>query len=136
MQNTRKLLSEILASIALILLIVYIVDVGVSMANNDDGFIPLSKMERGIILGGGSIILFLVSFGIGINVSSKILTALLITGGAIMGTTVLVSSLVMPMGDHMESSNQAQSTSFQSIGIIVIGYLIMGLGILRIIRKK
>ena len=141
MQETRKIASEVLVSIALALLVIYILDVGVSMLNNSDGFLPLSAKERGMIFGGGSIILFVIAFGIGINVASRLLTVLLIIGGAIMGTTVLISSFVVPTqgSNSMNSSSdsgQAQILAPQFIGIIVIGYIIMGMGILRALRKK
>lgn len=140
MQGIRKIISEILVSIAFILLIVYILDVGVSMIYKSDGFLPLSEKDRGMIFGGGSILLFVVSFGIGINIASKRLTFLLILGGAIMGTTVLLSSLFLPPENSIQMSTtdpkQHQILSPQFIGIIVIGYVIMGMGILRIIRRK
>jgi len=141
MQGTRKIASEVLVSVALALLVIYILDVGVSMLNNSDGFLPLSAKERGMIFGGGSILLFVIAFGIGINVASRLLTVLLIVGGAIMGTTVLISSFVVPTqgSNSMNSSSdsgQAQILAPQFIGIIVIGYIIMGMGILRMLRKK
>ena len=141
MQGIRKIASEVLVSVALALLVIYILDVGVSMLNNSDGFLPLSAKERGMIFGGGSIILFVIAFGIGINVASRLLTVLLIIGGAIMGTTVLISSFVVPTqgSNSMNSSSdsgQAQILAPQFIGIIVIGYIIMGMGILRMLRKK
>lgn len=140
MGSTRKITSEILAAIALALLLIYIIDVGVSMINESSGFIPLSAKDRGIIFGGGSILLFIISFGIGINVVSKLLTVLLIVGGAIMGTTVLLSSLFLTPSDQSQmsgpSESQNQILAPQSLGIIVIGYVIMGMGILRALKYK
>jgi hypothetical protein len=141
MQGTRKIASEILVSVALALLVIYILDVGISMLTNSDGFLPLSAKDRGMIFGGGSILLFVISFGIGINVASRLLTLLLIIGGAIMGTTVLISSFIAPTQDSIDlnsssDSGQAQILAPQFIGIIVIGYIIMGMGILRALRKK
>ena len=142
MQGTRKIASEVLVSVALALLVIYILDVGVSMLNHsEDGFLPLSAKERGMIFGGGSILLFVISFGIGINVASRLLTVLLIIGGAIMGTSVLISSFVVPTQDSNNTnsssdSGQPQGVSPQFIGVIVIGYIIMGMGILRVLRKK
>lgn len=140
MQRIRKMTSEILVSIAFVLLVVYILDVGVSMINQSDGFLPLSEKDRGMIFGGGSIILFIVSFGIGINIPSRLLTVLLILGGAIMGTTVLVSSLFIPTDNDVQTasadSNQIPILAPQFIGIIIIGYIIMGMGILRAIRRR
>lgn len=140
MQRIRKMTSEILVSIAFVLLVVYILDVGVSMINQSDGFLPLSEKDRGMIFGGGSIILFIVSFGIGINIPSRLLTVLLILGGAIMGTTVLLSSLFIPTDDNVQTAsadtNQIPILAPQFIGIIIIGYIIMGMGILRAIRRR
>jgi hypothetical protein len=142
MQGTRKIASEVLVSIALALLVIYLLDVAVSMIkHSEDGFLPLSAKERGMIFGGGSILLFVISFGIGINVASRILTVLLIIGGAIMGTSVMISSFIVPTQDSnsMNSSSdsgQSQGVSPQFIGVIVIGYFIMGMGILRVLRKK
>ena len=140
MQRIRKIVSEILVSIAFILLVVYILDVGVAMINQSDGFLPLSEKDRGMIFGGGSIVLFIISFAIGLNIASKVLTTLLLIGGAIMGTTVLFSSLFLPSENNIQmstaDSQQIQIFAPQFIGIIVIGYVIMGMGILRIIRRK
>jgi hypothetical protein len=142
MQEIRKIASEVLVSIALALLVIYILDVGVSMlSHSEEGFLPLSAKDRGMIFGGGSILLFVISFGIGINVASRLLTVLLILGGAIMGTTVLISSFIVPTQDSnnintSSDSGQPQILAPQFIGIIVIGYIIMGMGILRVLRKK
>lgn len=136
MQNLRKISAEIIVSIAFILLVAYIADAGVARLNNGHGFLPLSTKDRGMIFGGGSIILFFISYGIGFNIKSKTLTILLIIGGALMGTSVLISTLI-PDNTNTSSNLSNQKTILsQFIGIIVIGYIIMGLGISRAIRKK
>lgn len=136
MQNLRKISAEIIVSIAFILLVAYIADAGIARSNNGHGFLPLSAKDRGMIFGGGSIILFFISFGIGFNIKSKTLTILLIIGGALMGTSVLISTL-MPDNTNITSSPSSQQVmSPQFVGIIIIGYIIMGLGILRAVRKK
>ena len=136
MQNPRKITAEIIVSIAFILLAAYIADAGIARANNGHGFLPLSAKDRGMIFGGGSIILFFISFIIGFNIKSKILTTLLIIGGALMGTSVLISTL-MPDNTNVQSNPASQQRALpQFLGIIIIGYIIMGLGIFRGIRKK
>jgi len=136
MQNARKIAAEITVSIAFILLAVYIADAGIARLNNDHGFLPLSAKDRGMFFGGISIILFFISYGIGINIKSRILTILLIVGGALMGTSVLISTL-MPENSNLPSkSPMSQIISPQFLGIIVIGYIILGLGIFRGSRKK
>lgn len=136
MQNARKIAAEITVSIAFILLAVYIADAGIARLNNDHGFLPLSAKDRGMFFGGISIILFFISYGIGINIKSRILTILLIVGGALMGTSVLISTLMPENSNLPSSSPMSQIISPQFLGIIVIGYIIMGLGILRGLRKK
>lgn len=136
MQNLRKISAEIIVSIAFILLVAYIADAGIARANNGHGFLPLSAKDRGMIFGGGSIILFFISYGIGFNIKSKTLTILLIIGGALMGTSVLISTLIPDNTNITSSPSSQQVMSPQFIGIIIIGYIIMGLGILRAVRKK
>jgi hypothetical protein len=138
MQNLRKISAEIIVSIAFILLVAYVADAGIARANNGHGFLPLSAKDRGMIFGGGSIILFFISFGIGFNIKSKTLTILLIIGGALMGTSVLISTLMPDNTNTNITSNPSsqQVMSPQFIGIIIIGYIIMGMGISRAIRKK
>ena len=136
MQNSKKTSAEIIVSIAFILLAVYIADAGIERANNGHGFLPLSAKDRGMIFGGGSIILFFISYVIGFNIESKILTSLLIIGGAVIGTAVVISILI-PDNTNVQSNPTSQKTiPPQFIVIIIIGYIIMGLGILRRIKEK
>jgi predicted membrane-bound spermidine synthase len=136
MQNSRKIAAEIIVIIAFILLAAYIADAGIARANNGHGFLPLSAKDRGMIFGGGSIILFFISFAIGFNIRSKILTTLLIIGGALMGTSVLISTLIPDNTNIQANPASQQMASPQFLGIIIVGYVIMGLGIWRGIRKK
>ena len=134
----RKIISEIFVIIAFILLVVYIADAGMARLNNGHGFLPLTAKDRGMMFGGFSILLFFISFGVGFNIKSEILTILLIAGGALMGTSVLISSL-FPDDSSMlsgQSNTTHQIMSPQFLGIIVIGYVIMGLGIWRALKKK
>lgn len=146
MQKSRKIASEILVSIAFILLVAYLADVAFAKLSNAGGFLPLSAKDRGMIFGGGSILLFFLSYAIGFNLKSRLLTALLIIGGAVMGTSVLITPFIMPGNtfapstpsnpDSSSNNSMSQPSSPQIIGIVIIGYVIMGLGILRGIRKK
>lgn len=140
MSNGKKIIAEILASAALILLVAYILDTNISMSNNvEEGFLPLSAEELGMIFWIGSIILFLISYMVGLNVSSKVLTGMLLVGGGILGTAMLFS-FIITQAEHNatvnDSSPSKQILRPQVFGMIAIGYLIMGFGILRMIRKK
>jgi hypothetical protein len=123
----RKRISEILAIVAMVLLLTYIADAAVAQGNKQ-GFLPMSAAQRGMIFGGSTIILFFVSFGIGFGEKTKITTILLVAGGALIGTSVLGASAMAKGG------LAAIQSSF--VGVIILGYIIMGLGILRAVQKK
>jgi hypothetical protein len=126
-KSRKKRTSEVLAIIAMVLLLTYIADVATAQGNKE-GFLPMNAAQRGMIFGASSIILFLLSFAIGFGEKSKITTILLITGGALIGTSVLASSIMAKGGVAGIQS---------SFGIvIIIGYVIMGLGILRAVQRK
>ena len=123
----KKRTSEALGIIAMVLLLTYIADVSIAHFNRE-GSLPMSAAQRGTIFGATSIILFLGSFAIGFSEKSKITTVLLIAGGALIGTSVLASSAMAKGG------LAGIQSSF--VGVIVVGYIIMGLGIFRSLRKK
>ncbi len=122
---TRRI-SLYIAVIAVIILLTYIADVAAGQGKT--GFLPLSASQRGIIFGMSSIILFFVAIGVGIKEKSKLTGAVVIVGGAIMGTSVLVGSAAS------EGGLMAISSSF--LGVVIVGYVILGLGVIMIIRKK
>jgi len=110
----------------MVLLLTYITDAAVGQG--ETGFLPMSEKERGMIFGLSTIILFFVAFGVGFHEKSALTTILLIVGGALIGTSVLGASLMA------EGGLSSISNSF--IGVIVAGYVIMGLGIFRAVKKK
>jgi hypothetical protein len=113
--------------IAMVLLLTYIADAAVAQGKTG-GFLPMTAAQRGMIFGTSSIVMFILSFAIGFGEKSKLTTVLLIIGGALIGTSVLAAS-AMARGGLSGTQN--------SFGIvIIIGYIIMGLGILRAVQKK
>ena len=136
MQSVRNFASQIIAAVALALLLIYFMDVLTSMLTNEPGFLPFSSKDRGLLFGGLSIALFLISFVVGWKIYSKILTVLLIVGGALIGTSVLVSTFVTPQLTNTSDEVKIVTPPLpQFIGIIIIGYVIMGLGILKAAKK-
>jgi len=125
-KQTKKRLSEALAIIAMALLLTYIADAAVGQGKV--GFLPMSEAQRGAIFGGSSIVLFFAAFGIGWREKSRTTAALLIAGGAITGTSVLGASAAA------EGGLAGISGSF--LGVIILGYVIMGLGIWKIARRN
>jgi len=124
--TTRKKLSEIIVIAGMILLLIYVADAAVGQG--EIGFLPMTEKERGMIFGTSSIILFFASFGIGFREKSYTLTILLIAGGALIGTSVLGASAMAKGG--------LGTISGSFVGVVVAGYIIMGLGILRSIQRK
>jgi hypothetical protein len=122
----KKAAAEIMVLAAMAILLVYILDAMV--AEGETGFLPMTAEERGRTFGTSSMILFFVSFGVGYKERSIILTSTLIAGGALMGTSVLAAS-AMAEGGLSEAPGAF-------IAVIIVGYIIMALGILRIIRGK
>ncbi len=124
--TVKKKVSEIIVIAGMILLLIYIIDAAVGQG--EVGFLPMTEKERGMILGTSSLILFFAAFGIGFREKSSTLTILLIAGGALIGTSVLGASAMA------EGGLATISGSF--VGVIILGYIIMGLGILRSVQKK
>ena len=128
-KTCKHQISEVLAIAAMTLLLIHIAD-GSMERISKHGFLPVSIDKRpfGISnFGISSIILFFLAFGVDIREknTSNVTTTLLIVGGALIGTTALGVS-VMNRGGWI--------TTF--LTVIVIGYIIMGLGILRAIQQR
>jgi len=128
--KTRKYqISEMLAIAAMTLLLIHIAN-GSMERTIKYGFLPVSIDKRpfGISnFGISSIILFFLAFGIGIREKNKsnITTTLLIVGGALIGTTALGVS-VIDRGERVATF----------LTVSVIGYVIMGSGILRALQGR
>jgi len=108
------------------ILLIYVLDALVG--EGEAGFLPMTAEERGRTFGTSSMILFFAAFGVGFKERSLPLTSLLITGGALMGTSVLAAS-AMAEGGLLEASGAF-------VAVIIIGYIIMALGILRIVQGR
>ena len=128
--KTRKgQISEFLAIAAMTLLLIHIAD-GSMERISKHGFLPVSidKKPFGISnFGISSIILFFLAFGFDIREknTSNVTTTLLIVGGALIGTTALGVSA-------MDKTGLVATL----LTVIVIGYVIMGLGIVRAIQQR
>ena len=129
MKTHKSQISEFLAIAAMTLLLIHIVD-GSMERFSKHGFLPVSidkKPFRISNFGISSIILFFLAFGIdmrGKN-ASKVTTTLIIVGGALIGTTAIGVSVIDKTG-----------LVATLLTVIVMGYVIMGLGILRAIQQR
>jgi hypothetical protein len=124
----KKRISEILAIIAIVFLSIDTVETFV--AQGGDRFLPLTDQQSGILLGISSIILFFLSFGFGFRQKTRITTVLLIAGGAILA----VSKLLEPtMGLNLFL---AVALPYLYLSLIAIGFILIGLGLLRAVREQ
>ena len=130
LQNDRRKrkTSEIFAIVAIILLVID--TAGTFLAQGGVRFLPLTDQQSGILLGISSIILFFLSFGIGYRQKTRITTVLLIVGGLILA----VSKLIEPtMGLNLFL---AIALPYLYVSLIVIGFILTGLGLLRVVRRQ
>jgi len=82
----------ILAGISIVLLVLYGADVAVTMGSSDnEGFLPMDDIQRGMGLGGPAIILPIIAFFIALKEKSKGLGGLII----ISGILILIGGLAM-----------------------------------------
>ena len=124
--SARKRLSEVLAIIAMALLISYMVDAALEFLGNSR-FLPLSVNDRGIIFGGGALALFIVSnvFIFTTRAISRLASTLLIAGGTIIGTAVIAST-AMP----------GVKTPQSVITIAILGYMIAIFGVFWTLHRR
>ena len=126
--TTKRRTSEILAIVAIILLVID--TAGTFLAQGGVRFLPLTDQQSGILLGISSIILFFLSFGIGFRQKTRITTVLLIAGGLIL----TVPKLIEPrMGLNLFL---VVALPYLYVSLIVVGFILTGLGLLRVVRRQ
>jgi hypothetical protein len=122
----RGRMSEVLAIVAMALLMLYIADAALELLGNSR-FLPLSVNDRGVIFGGGALALFIVSnaFIFTTRVINRLAPTLLIAGGTIIGTTVTASAITPDV-----------KTPESFITIAILGYVIATFGVFWMFRRK
>jgi hypothetical protein len=124
----KKKISETLAIVAIVLLAIDIAETFI--AQGGKRFLPLTDQQSGILLGISSIVLFFLSFGFGFRQKARITTVLLIAGGAVLA----VSKLVEPtIGLNLYL---VIVLPYLYISLIAIGFILIGLGILRAAMRQ
>jgi len=128
-KSSNQRVSELLAITAMTLLLIHIIDGSLERIYKH-GFLPetIDKRPFGVSnLGISSIFLFFLAFGIETRKRNiaKVTTTLLIVGGALIGTTVLGVSVMDKWG-----------LVPRLLILCMIGYVIMGLGILKVCQKQ
>ena len=128
-KSSNQRVSKLLAMTAMTLLLVHIIDGSIERIYKH-GFLPagIEKRPFGISnLGISSIFLFFLAFATEIRKKNiaKVTTTLLIVGGALIGTSVLGVSIMDKWG-----------LVPRLLILCMTGYVIMGLGILKVCRKR
>lgn len=128
-KSSNQRVSELLAITAMTLLLIHIIYGSIERIYKH-GFLPetIDKRPFGVSnLGISSIFLFFLAFGIETRKRNiaKVTTTLLIVGGALIGTTVLGVSVMDKWG-----------LVPRLLILCMIGYVIMGLGILKVCQKQ
>ena len=125
-----KAAAIVITGIAIALLVIYGADVAAGTDNPDkEGFLAMDHKARGYGLGGPAMVLPLIAYFISRNDSSKGL------GGMILITGILIiigGVTVIGMADLSESQETARNPFMETIPLLVVGGIQMGLGILKI----
>ncbi len=126
---TKKRISEILAIVAIVLLSI---DTGETfIAQGGKRFLPLTDQQSGVLLGISSIILlFFLSFGFGFGQKARVTTVLLIAGGSILAVSKLIEP-TMRLNLYL-----AVALPYIYLSLIAIGFILIGLGLLRVVRRQ
>jgi hypothetical protein len=124
----KRRISKLLAIVAIVLLSIDTMETFI--AQGGKRFLPLTDQQSGILLGISSIILFFFSFWFGFGQKARVTTVLLIAGGAILA----VSKLLEPtMGLNLFL---AVALPYLYISLIAVGFILIGLGLLRAVRRQ
>jgi hypothetical protein len=127
--SKKRRISELFAIAGLILLAIDTINTFIGQGTYGF-FSPLNDQQSGILLGIPSIILFFLSFIFGFRQATKLTTLLLVSGGALLA----ISKLVEPtLGLNLFLAIVLRPLY---IGLILMGFTIMGLGVARIFQEN
>ena len=100
------------------------------IAQGGKRFLPLTDQQSGVLLGIPSIMLFFLSFGFGFGQKARVTTVLLIAGGAILAVSKLIEP-TMRLNLYL-----AVALPYIYLSLIAIGFILIGLGLLRVVRRE
>lgn len=132
----------ILTGIAIALLVVYGADVAVGYTADDgQGFIPFDHAARGMGLGLPALILPIIGYVISRRDRSAGLGIMLIIAGILIlvGGAVVIGNASSPDADDDSdalATESGRNVISETAPLIVVGFIQIGLGILKIKRSK
>ena len=125
-----KAAAIIISGIAIALLIIYGVDVAAGMDNPDkEGFLAMDHKTRGFGLGGPAMVLPIIAYFISRNDSSKGLGGMIIISGILI---IIGAATVIGMADSTEAQETARDPIMETLPLLVVGLIQIGLGALKI----
>ena len=125
-----KTAAIIITGIAIALLVIYGADAAVGMDNPDkQGFLDMDHKTRGYGIGGPAMALPLIAYFISRNDSSKGLGWMILITGILI---IIGGVTVIGMADLSESQETARNPFMETVPLLVVGGIQMGLGVLKI----
>ena len=129
-----KAAAIVITGIAIALLVIYGADVAAGTDNPDkEGFLALDHKARGYGLGGPAMVLPLIAYFISRNDSSKGLGGMILIAGILI---IIGGVTVIGMADLSESQETARNPFMETIPLLVVGGIQMGLGVLKIKKSS
>ncbi|MGA7602507.1 MAG: hypothetical protein WA326_08185 [Nitrososphaeraceae archaeon] len=132
----KTTISVTLLSISLILLIIYGMDVLAASTTSPEGvmgqgFLPFGEQVRGIVFGGGPVVMSIIAFIISRKVPSIIVSVLLFINGGLIIVGIIVT-VVQANFSSEEMANMGRTAG----STVLFGLLLIGLGIWKIITDR
>ena len=125
-----KAAALIITGISIALLVIYGADAAVGASNPDhEGFLDMDHMTRGLGLGGPAMVLPLIAYFISRNDSSKGLGGMILIAGILI---VIGGVTVIGMADPSEAEETTRNPLMETVPLLVVGGIQMGLGVLKI----
>ena len=122
--------SLIITGIAIVLLVVYGIDVIVGYSSETgEGFIPFDHKTRGMGLGIPALVLPIIAFIISRKDSSKALGWMIIIAGVLI---ILGGVVVIGNADLEKVSETGRNIISETAPLLVVGLIQIGLGIIKI----
>ncbi len=132
----KTTISVTLLGISLILLIIYGMDVLAASTTSPEGvmgqgFLPFGEQVRGIVFGGGPVVISIIAFIISRKVPSIIVSVLLFINGGLIIVGIIVT-VVQANFSSEEMANMGRTAG----STVLFGLLLIGLGIWKIITDR
>jgi len=125
-----KTAALVITGISIALLVIYGADAAAGAGNPDhQGFLDMDHKTRGLGLGGPAMILPLIAYFISRNDSSKGLGGMILIAGILI---VIGGVTVIGMADPSEAEETTRNPLMETVPLLVVGGIQMGLGVLKI----